>query len=229
MSLLRYIMLPAAALFGTGIGAAPALADTGIQLSDDLPQAPSDSEMLHKIGQEIAETAYLRASKSVQLENTPIVADTELAKLRGGFAVGGLNITLGADIKTFINDQLALHTTVSWGDQAISETHILSGALTMADAGSLRNQVLASGNISMQIGNNPVFLTNNGQTAISHRTDGALQNILVNTASNVNVRQEVNATLDVGGYAGFATNIQNVQMSNLFSDSINSAVVSFRQ
>jgi hypothetical protein len=222
MSLLRYITLPAAALFGIGLGAAPALADTGIRLSDDLPQAPSDGEMLDKIGQDIAATAYHPVS-----EVTPIVADTELAKLRGGFAIGGLNITMGADIKTFINDQLALHTTMSWGDQAISETHVLSGALTMADAGSLRNQVLASGNISMQIGNNPVFLTNNGQTVISHRTDGALQNILVNTASNVNVRQEVNATLDVGGYAGFATNIQNVQMSNLFSDAINSAVVSF--
>lgn len=157
----------------------------------------------------------------------PIVTDAELANLRGGFTIGGLNIALGADIKTFLNGQLALHTVMSWDDQAITQTHVISGGLTMADAGNLRDQVLASGNIRMQIGNAPIYLANNGQTAITHRTDGTLQNILVNTASNVNIRQEVNATLDVGGYAGFATDIQNVQLSTQFGGTINNAVVSF--
>lgn len=209
MSVLRYATLPVAALFGIGIGAAPALADTSIETRGE-------------ISPDIATAAYENGDAAM-----PFVANAELANLRGGFAIGGLNIALGADIKTFLNGQLALHTTVSWDNQAITQTHVISGGLTMADAGNLRDQVLASGNIHMQIGNAPVYLANDGQTAITHRTDGTLQNILVNTASNVNVRQEVNATLDVGGYADFATDIQNVQLSNLFGGTINNAVVSF--
>lgn len=227
MSLLRYITsrkttLAAAALFGICTNAAPALADTGTQMMDDGPRMPSDAEMLDKVGQDIEATAFDSAYSEAD-----IVGDSELASQRGGFAIGGLNISLGADIKTFINNELALHTTVSWGNEAISQTHVMSGVLTMADAGALRDQVLASGNISMRVGTTPVYLTNNGQTAISHRTEGALQNILVNTASNVSVRQEVNATLEVGGYAGFATDIQNSQLSNAFGAAINSAIVSF--
>jgi hypothetical protein len=200
MLILRYVTLPIAALFGIGMCAAPALADTGTEIS----------------GKNNQDDAFM-----------PVVADAELADLRGGFAIGGLNIALGADIKTFLNGQLALHTTVSWDSQAITQTHLISGNLTMADAGNLRDQVLASGNIRMQIGSTPVYLANNGQTAITHRTNGTLQNILVNTASNVNVRQEVNATLDVGGYAGFATGIQNAQLGAQFGGTINNAVASF--
>jgi hypothetical protein len=225
MQILRYIAIPVAAIFGAGFGAAPALADTSILLADDMPQPPSDTQMLNEIGRDIAATTF-HAVHADDVDDV-IVSDEVLSKQRGGFAIGGLNITLGADIKTFINNELALHTTMLWSDQAVSQTQVLSGALSMADAAMLRDQVLASGNISMQIGTTPVYLTNNGQTAISHRTDGALQNILVNTASNVDIRQEVNATLEVGGYAGFATSIQNEQLTNNFGESINNAIVTF--
>ncbi len=175
-----------------------------------------------------AETVFAETAATNDMgDSTPVIEDAELATLRGGFAIGGLNIALGADIKTFINDQLALHTVVTWNDHAASQTQVLSGALTMVQAGNLRDQVLASGNIRMQIGSSPVFTANDGQTAITHRTDGTLQNILINTASNVNVRQEIDATLDVGGYTEFANNLQNIHMSNAFGSAINDAVVSF--
>ncbi len=218
----RTILIPAIALFGIGIGAAPALADTGTVPSDDIMSSPSDMDVLDEIGSEIRASAY-----EADPDIAPFVDDEELSNQRGGFAIGGLDIALGADIKTFINDQLALHTVVNWSDHAVSQTQVMSGALTMVDASNLRDQILSSGNIRMQIGSSPVFTANEGQTAISHRTDGALQNILINTASYVNVRQEVNATLDVAGYSEFAAGIQNVQMSNLFGESINNAIASF--
>lgn len=48
-----------------------------------------------------------------------------------------------------------------------------------------------------------VLLANNGQTRFIQRTDGTIQNIIVNTASGVALRQQIDARLDIAGFAPF--------------------------
>ena len=48
------------------------------------------------------------------LAGAQTVPDEVLAAQRGGFAFQGMVIAFGADIRSFVNDELALRTIVSW-------------------------------------------------------------------------------------------------------------------
>lgn len=149
------------------------------------------------------------------LDAAPPIADAQLSQQRGGFSWGGMEIALGAEIRTFLDGSLALQTNVSWTAAGASTTQVVSGALTPASAAQLQAGILSTGGMTMRVGDAVVFLANEGQTALMHRSDGGLQNILVNTASNVSASQEVAATLDLSGYDGFAA----VNMASRMGDS----------
>jgi hypothetical protein len=147
------------------------------------------------------------------------IADDELREQRGGFRFGGMDIKLGADIRTFLNNELVLHTVITMNENGYSRVQTASAGLTLADADMLRNNVLSNGAIRMNVGDNQVFLANEGQTAIIHgNNEGALQNILINTASNITASQDVNATLDLGGYDNFAATITADQLGRSLGD-----------
>ena len=153
-----------------------------------------------------------------------IVSDTELSDQRGGFAFAGMDIKLGADIRTFLENELVLHTIITIDENGYNRAQTVSGALTLADVDTIRNNVLSNGSITMNVGNSQVFLANEGRTAIIHGSEGALQNILINTASNIIASQEVTATLDLGGYDGFAATITADQLGRSMGDDITRAI-----
>ena len=153
-----------------------------------------------------------------------IVSDTELSDQRGGFAFAGMDIKLGADIRTFLENELVLHTIITIDENGYNRAQTVSGALTLADVDTIRNNVLSNGSITMNVGNSQVFLANEGRTAIIHGSEGALQNILINTASNIIASQEVTATLDLGGYDGFAATITADQLGRSMGDDITRSI-----
>ncbi len=153
-----------------------------------------------------------------------IVSDTELSDQRGGFAFAGMDIKLGADIRTFLENELVLHTIITIDENGYNRAQTVSGALTLADVDTIRNNILSNGSITMNVGNSQVFLANEGRTAIIHGSEGALQNILINTASNIIASQEVTATLDLGGYDGFAATITADQLGRSMGDDITRAI-----
>jgi hypothetical protein len=130
------------------------------------------------------------------------LADEELARQRGGFAWEGMEISFGADIRSYVNDELALRTIISWTPEGSSIERFVSPSLTAVDAAQIQGGILTSGGIRMRIGDEAVFLANNGQTALVQNGE-SIQNMMFNTASNVTLAQQVDATLDVSGYAGF--------------------------
>lgn len=79
-----------------------------------------------------------------------------------------------------------------------------SAALTAVDASQLQGGILTSAGITVRMGTESVFLANNGQTAVIQKTD-PLQNVLINTASNVTLNQQVDATLVISGMDALAT------------------------
>ena len=100
--------------------------------------------------------------------------DEVLATQRGGFAFQGMVIAFGADIRSFVNDELALRTIVSW-----TPTGVLDRALRVAGADRGRRGADSGRHLdqrrhrTMRVGDEPVFLANNGQTAAdpAHRRD----------------------------------------------------------
>ncbi|RDV07227.1 hypothetical protein DXH95_07625 [Sphingorhabdus pulchriflava] len=148
------------------------------------------------------------------------VSDELLDQQRGGFVIHGMNVNLGADIRTYINGELMLRTTVSWTDAGVLKEQFAAQGISSANAASLNASALANGKISMDVGGTPVFAANDGQTMLVHRVENGLQNILVNTASNLDIIQQVDASVELGGYEAFHDSI----MSNRLSDSISSAI-----
>lgn len=141
------------------------------------------------------------------------LSDEQLAEQRGGFVFQGMVIAFGADIRSYVNDELALRTIISWTAEGQSIERFVSPSLTAVDAAQIQGGILTSGGITMRIGNESVFLANNGQTALIHGSD-AIQNILINTASNVSLSQQVDAVLDISGYAPFRDALAMTRMSD---------------
>ncbi len=141
-----------------------------------------------------------------------IVSDEELSEQRGGFVVSGMDVRLGAEMQTFMNGELVLHTIVNWDDAGATTTQTASAALNSTSMDALRAGFSSGGPVSMKLGETPVYLANGGQTALMQRTDGAIQNILLNAASNISITQQTNATLSLSGYQGFESNILTSRM-----------------
>lgn len=158
--------------------------------------------------------------KHNESQELPIVSDDELARNRGGFVWQGVSINLGAEMRTFIDGALVLQTNISWTSTGATTTQFVSGALTPADAAQLQAGMLSGAGISMRVGDQSVFLANAGQTALIQGPEGAIQNILINRASNVSIRQEVDATLDLSNFAPF----QQQTMQSRLGDSLGSAI-----
>lgn len=164
------------------------------------------------------------ASPVGEFDGVEVVSDAELSELRGGFNFRDLAITLGADIRTFVNGELALHTVVNWTPHgATSETAFVSSILSPATAAELQNGMLSSGGITMRVGDQAVYLANGGQTALLHNVDGTIQNVIVNTASNTAITQEVDATLGVGGYDAFRADLNAEQLRSNINQAVGQA------
>ncbi|MBN8831819.1 MAG: hypothetical protein J0G94_14650 [Sphingomonadales bacterium] len=143
------------------------------------------------------------ASDEEILQASHRLDDAELAGARGGFEVAGLNISLGADLRTYVNGDLALRTLMTWGDGKVTSEQPMSATISPATAQQLQAGFLSTGSIRMAVGNQPVVVANDGATAVLHDVDNGLRNIVVNTASNTTIRQELDLTVDVSGYAAF--------------------------
>lgn len=153
------------------------------------------------------------------------IPDQELAEQRGGFSWEGVEIGLGAEVRTYLNGQLALQTNISWTPTGANTTQWVSAALTPADAAQLQAGILTSGGITMRVGDESVFLANDGQTAILHRTEGSIQNVLINRANNVVASQEVDAMLDLGNFSQFQDRVTDVRWGQAIGDALGQATI----
>jgi hypothetical protein len=144
------------------------------------------------------------------------VSDAELSEQRGGFTVSGVEVRLGAEMRTYMNGELVLQTVVNWDRAGATTTQIASGALSTASMDALRAGFATGGTFQLKMGDTPVYVTNGGQTAILQRTDGGIQNVILNTANNVALTQQTTATLDLAGYGAFKDSITSMRAASAF-------------
>lgn len=165
-----------AALFASP--SAPALAATP---SPDASPLPAPSAFMNRTG----------------------LSDADMDMLRGGFELQGVNISLGAQLNTYLNGQLVLATTLNWTTGGTNATSTV--ALTPANEAVLQSVVTSGGTFGMSSSGGQAYITNNGQTLLYQNAANGLQNVLVNTASGVNATQTINATVGIAGYAGYSS------------------------
>jgi len=152
-----------------------------------------------------------------------LVPDEDLDKLRGGFVVDGLGVNFGADIRTYVNGELLLQTVLNLSDEGAHTTQTAAAGLSPVDVSTLENGVLSNGNIRMKVGDTPVYLLNNGQTAIVHETANGIQNTLINTANGFEAVQEVDATLTLSGYENFNSDLMMDRIGSALGDVVGQA------
>lgn len=151
------------------------------------------------------------------------VADAALANERGGFTWQGLTINFGAQMRTYLGDELALETLISWTDGGAVTSQTVGAGLDRVSAAELQAGILSSGNIRITMGEASVFLANEGQTAIIHRTDGPIGSVLINTGDNVNARTEVVAQLDISGFEPFRADLARQHIGTTLGDMVGHA------
>jgi hypothetical protein len=165
------------------------------------------------------------ATDELDLTALKALDESLLAEERGGFTMNGMTIALGAEFRTFLNGELVLRTTVSWRPEGVTREEWASAAISQVAVDQLRDGILSGNGITMRVGDQSVYLANGGQTALVHRTDGGLQNVLLNTASNTDIRQEADIALDIAGYAAFGAAVTDaIRMSGL-NDAIRQSAI----
>ncbi len=149
------------------------------------------------------------------------VGDDELAQQRGGFRIGTLDVRLGAEITSYIGGALVMQTNVNWGDAgaSIERTAVANVSAEVVASNSL-TALLAAQKVGVGLGGQNALSLNGGQTLFLQRADNAIQNVIVNTANGVDLRQQIDATIDIGGYSPFHDGILAARVGSALANTI---------
>jgi hypothetical protein len=151
-------------------------------------------------------------------DDVQVMQDEELGDMRGGFAVGGYDINFGAVVTTYVDGTPALSTNVTWTDAgAIVNQTITTAGQDIASLTQAQRNALGIGGLDNASG---VVITDaSGVTALVHNlAEGALQNILVNTASGRDIAQSVDVTLSLSGFDAIQANLELQRIGLRLSD-----------
>jgi len=130
------------------------------------------------------------------------VSDDQLEDQRGGFLVAdGISFDFGAVMRTTVNGELVMETTLNWTAAGPVTQQTIANP-TLASAYSIVQSAVPDGSLS-QISGAGVVLAGGPPQLIQQISQNGLQNIILNTADNQNLRQDLEVNLTVGQAAAF--------------------------
>ena len=156
-------------------------------------------------------------------DGVELMTDAEMAEHRGGFEIQGINVNFGATVTTIVDGVPALTTTLTWTDAGpvIQETMGNLGAATSLTPDQLEALGLdpAGGAASVVINDET------GVTEIVHNVgDGALQNIIINSASGHAITQAIDVSLELPGFELVQADFVVERFGIRLTDDLNSVV-----
>jgi len=149
----------------------------------------------------------------------------EMSDMRGGFSVGGLELAIGANIRTFIDGALVLEsmaqvTASGMVSEVVSTaTAPPGGGVTFNFGGdantSLQDIAPANINLGALSDDKGVAINDsNGFSAALHRiTQNQILGVIVNAADGRNLRQELDIEITVANFGGFQQSIRSAIMN----------------
>ena len=163
-------------------------------------------------------------------EGAQPLSDEELAGLRGGFiTTNGFTFGFGVVIRSYVDDRLALQTRLTWTPTGAVTEQIRGDMPGLTDLASAMTSLLNSGidlrGLSGTSGG-VALVSGDGATALIHNvTTGQLQNLIVNSASHQNLRQDMELNLYLPDLAAMqAASSAQQQVSQLTYD-LNTSLV----
>jgi hypothetical protein len=121
------------------------------------------------------------------------MTDAELAAERGGLRLPtGLEVGFGASVRTFVDGALVLETQLVWTDQGVAQTQSEPAAGASGDGGVV---TLAGGAGALP---GLILAGDGGTTVVLHELNSErIANVVVNTANNRDIRQEIQIGLTI--------------------------------
>ncbi|WP_312164095.1 hypothetical protein [Phenylobacterium sp.] len=146
------------------------------------------------------------------------LTDEELAAERGGLKLPtGLEVGFGASVRTFVDGALVLETRLVWTDQGAVQSQSPSAigpggqGVTLSGAAESLPGLVVPGD--------------GGSTAVLHELNAErIANIVVNTASNRDIRQEVQIDLAIPELTQFQQSALQERANIQMLDAANSAL-----
>lgn len=154
------------------------------------------------------------------------VADAVLEEQRGGFLVAnGVAFDFGAVMRTFVDGQLALETTLTW-TQAGAITQQTAYSAVPVSTSTIQTALANAGLTGSALAGASSFTANGGQTTlIQNASNGALTNAILTTASNQAITQDLAVTLTLQNGATFANSINTQQLGFSIGNTATQAAV----
>lgn len=156
-----------------------------------------------------------------------VMADDEMSDLRGGIAIGGIEMGLGATITSTVNGTPVLTTTFTWTDAGAVMEQVLSGVgKDIKDLSPEQRDAL--GLAGLEDAGGIVIEDEDGITAFVHNvTDGALQNIIVNTATGRELGQDVDVTLTLPGFEFVQSELMTERFGMRIADDFSTVIIGY--
>lgn len=150
-----------------------------------------------------------------------ILGEPELAGETGGLATPtGMDIGFGAVVRTFVDGELALESTLTWTTGGAEK------AVTAGAEARLLDNAAAAGLAAPGGGWQGVVLPGNGgeTTVLQNVDDGRIASLVVNTANNRDVRQDITVSLDIPNLAQLQSGFAADQLQLRLQDAVGSAL-----
>jgi hypothetical protein len=162
----------------------------------------------------------------------PTASLDRLAALRGGLRAGGLDLEFGANVRTFVNGTLVLEsiTNLTPGGTTSTQSNLPSTGMDpqalsfVSGLGGAQSTALPA-NLAGLAGQTGVVIEDPGgiTTALHSVTREQILGVIFTTASNQQIRQEVNVEVTVANFGRFQESARSALFSGRLLGSLNSA------
>lgn len=162
----------------------------------------------------------LLATPTWAQDSQPMAAE-ELEREVGGFQTpSGLEVGFGAEVRTYVDGQLALQTHLTWTDQgAVQTTTAANGSTDLSDAAGAGIHIFGAPGTGLYLPGD------NGGTVVLHGLDSdQISGLIFNTADNRDIRQEVNVMLNVPDLTQFQKDVAGQQLDLRLQETIGRAL-----
>lgn len=156
-----------------------------------------------------------------------VIKENVLGTMRGGFRVGGLDIGIGANVRTLFDGQVALESLITLTESGLvsrpvganGETATRPGLTIIGSGGSqsrLRDSAPASVRLPGLNGSQGAVLNDNrGFTASLHQiTRDRILSTVINQASGRRIRHEINVDVTIRNFRQFQQAVRSAVLPN---------------
>ncbi|MGH9957682.1 MAG: hypothetical protein ACREBC_11230 [Pyrinomonadaceae bacterium] len=165
----------------------------------------------------------------------PLIGEAELKAMRAGVSVSGLDISIGTNIRTLLDGQVALESSISLSETGLMTQTVLSPSdgtplqegltLVLGDGSGKKLNELTPATVDLpglegSIG--VVLYDAKGFTAVLHQINAnQILSALINQASGRHISHEVNVDVTVANFRQFQQAVQNATLAARLTDLLN--------